>query len=198
MKTWHKVALAIIVIVGTVICIKSCIDKKAPDLTIAYIGDDFVNREIYDKNVAKLYPMCKDITGDGEINIDIMEISFSDQLNSSDKANSKQKLMNALGNGAARLYFIEEKYVNKKNLDVGVFDDLTEVYDGKKNVIKNSAGEIVAISIKGSKKVAALGIEPKEGLYIAVRKISDMDEFWVNNPEAQNKAAMEIVKYIIG
>ncbi|MBQ7876206.1 MAG: hypothetical protein IJ316_02850 [Clostridia bacterium] len=196
MKTWHKIAIAIIVIVGVVVCVKSCVDRKSPDLTIAYIGKDFVNRESYDKNVTKLYNLCSDITGDGDISIDIMEISYSDELSHSDKSNSNQKMTNAVGNGAARLYFIEEEYVTK-NLDVDVFCDLTELYDGKRSVIKNSSGQIVAISVKGSKKVAELGIEPKENLYIAIRKITEMDNFWNNSVQEQNTSATNIAEYIL-
>ncbi len=196
MKTWHKIAIAIIVIVGIVICIKSCVDRKQPDLTIAYIGEDFVNRESYDKNISKLYELCSDITGDGSISIDIMEISYNDELSHSDKSNSNQKMTNAVGNGAARLYFIEEEYVTK-NLEVDVFYDMTELYDGKRSVIKNPSGQIVAISVKGSKKVAELGIEPKENLYISIRKITEMDTFWINNVEEQNASAINIAKHIL-
>ncbi len=196
MKTWHKIAIAIIVIVGVIVCVKSCMDRKSPDLTIAYIGEDFVNRESYDENVTKLYPFCSDITGDGGISIDIMEISYNDELSHSDKSNSNQKMTNAVGNGAARLYFIEEEYVTK-NLDVDVFYDMTNLYDGKRNVITNSSGQIVAISVKGSKKVAELGIEPKENLYIAIRKITEMDDFWVDSVKEQNASAINIAKYIL-
>lgn len=196
MKTWHKIALAIIVIVGVIVCIKSCMDRKSPDLTIAYIGEDFISREAYDENVTKLSHLCSDITGDGSISIDIMEISYNDELSHSDKSNSNQKMTNAIGNGAARLYFIEEEYVTK-NLDVDVFYDLTKLYDGKRSVIKNSSGQIVAIGVKGSKKVAELGIEPKEDLYIAVRKITEMDNFWNNSVQEQTNSAIRIAEYIL-
>lgn len=196
MKTWHKWALSIIVIVGVAVCIKSCADRKKPDLTIAYIGNDFVNRDMFEKNVGKISPLCADITSDGEISIDVTEISYSDTLSHADRSNSNQKMTNAIGNGSARLYFIEEEYV-KKNMDIGVFADLSELCKDECKTIENSNGEVVAISVFGKGKVSELGMKPTKTMYVAVRKITEMDSFWVDNAPEQNKSAMKVAEYVL-
>lgn len=196
MKTWHKIAIAVIVVVGIAVCVKSCVDKKEPDLTMAYIGKQFVNRDVYEENVKDLYGACKDITGDGEISIDIMEISYNDELSHADKSNANQKMTNAIGNGAARVYFIEKEYV-EKNLEVGVFEDLTDFDVSGGKAVRDSSGKVVAIGVEGNKKVRALGIEPTDELYVAIRKITEMDEFWVKDVKTQNESARNVVKYIL-
>ena len=73
MKTWHKAALIIIVIVGVLISVKSCVDRKNPDITMAYIGDGFLDREAFEENKdIVLNSVASDINGDGEFNADMM------------------------------------------------------------------------------------------------------------------------------
>ncbi len=196
MKTWHKIALAIIAIVGVMLCVKSCVDKKQPDLTMAYIGNGFVNLEKYEESVGELYDYCTDVNNDGETVVDIMEISYNKELSQADKSNSSQKMANAVGNGAARLYFIEEEYV-KKNLDVGVFEDLTDFATDGDTVIKDSDGRVVAIGVFGNEKVAKIGIEPEKNLYLAIREITEMDNVWRDNVQGENAAARNVAKYIL-
>lgn len=192
MKTWHKVALTVIVIVGVLISVKSCIDKKTADITLAYIGDSFVDRELYEENIKLLEDICTDINSDGEVHVDIMEISFNESLTEADKQNSDSKLANAVGAGAARVYFIEEKYV-VNNASSGVFEDLTELGDG----FKNADGEVVAINIKGNEKAKMLGIDTDGDIYLAVRLVSEIDAIVDKNIEKKHAMAMDIAEYIL-
>lgn len=192
MKTWHKIALVIIVIVGILISIKSCVDKKTSDITLAYIGESFVDRELFDKSVTDLSSVCTDVNSDGEVIIDIMEISFNDSLSEADKQNSESKLTNAIGAGVARVYFIEEKYLIN-NASSGFFADLSQLGEG----FKNASGETVAISIKGNEKVASLGIDTSKNIYLAVRIVSEIDAVMDKNIEKKHSMAMDIAEYIL-
>lgn len=192
MKKWHKVALAVIVIIGILIAVKSCVDKKNPDITFAYIGDGFVNREAFEENVKSLDELVEDIDSDGEKNVDLMEISFNEELGAADRQNAMQKMANALGQGAARVYFIEEKYVIN-NAEAGVFADISDLGEG----YKNSDGETVAISIKDNKKVSLLGIDTDEDIYLAVRIVSEIDELTDKHIDEKHESAMNIARYIL-
>ncbi len=192
MKSWHKIALTIIVVVGILISIKSCVDKKDADIILAYIGDGFIDREMFEENVSFIENICNDINSDGEVNIDMMEISFNDSLSQADKQNSNSKMANAVGAGVARVYFIEEKYV-VNNASSGVFADLSALGDG----FKNSSGEVVAISIRGNEIVKMLGIDTEEDIYLAVRIVSEMDALYDKNIEAKHILAMDIAEYIL-
>ncbi len=192
MKSWHKIALAIIVIVGILISVKSCVDKKAADITLAYIGDGFVDREMFEENIGFVERLYEDINSDGEVTIDMMEISFNESLSQADKQNSGGKMANAVGGGAARVYFIEEKYL-VNNASSGVFSDISAFGDG----FRNSEGEVVGISIKGNEKVGMLGIGVAEDIYLAVRIVSEMDELADKNIEAKHILAMDIAEYIL-
>lgn len=192
MKTWHKIALAVIVIVGVLISVKSCVDKRNADIILAYIGDSFVDREGFEENVGDVEKLCEDINSDGEVHVDLMEISFNEELSQADKQNSEGKLANAVGAGAARVYFIEEKYV-MNNASSGVFADISHLGDG----FKNASGEVVAISIKGNEKVQKLGIDTSGDLYLAVRIVSEIDTVIDKNIEAKHSLAMKIAEYVL-
>lgn len=192
MKKWHKIALIIIVVVGVLVSIKSCVDKKDADITLAYIGDGFVNRELYEENVKLLQDICTDINSDGEVNIGLMEISFNEALSQADKQNSDSRLANAVGAGAARVYFIEEKYVIS-NASSGVFEDLSQLGDG----FKNAAGEVVAINIQGNERAKMLGIDTEDEIYLALRLVSEMDTVTDKHIGKRHAMAWDIAEYIL-
>lgn len=192
MRRQTKVLIAIVVFLGLIVCVKSCIDRKTPDITLAYIGDGFIDRTLFEENMKNLSPFCADIDSDGEINIDMMEISFSEELGQADRQNASQRMANAVGAGVARVYFIEEKYVIN-NASSGVFADIAALGDG----FKNAEGQVVAVSVKGNEKVRELGIEPDEDLYIAVRIVSEIDEVTDKNISAKHASAMKIAEYIL-
>ena len=188
-----KIILLIIVIVGVVVCVKSCIGKREADLKLAYVGYGFVDTMKFDAFKDELGEIVGDINGDGKALCEMTEISFNENLTSADFANSQQKLMSAVGNGAARLYIMNYDFV-EANKDNDVFKDLSNLSG---EGIRNSAGEIVAISLKNSKSVLQMGLSGEEELYIAVRKISEMDSVMYKNIEKVDKAADIAAEYIL-
>ena len=192
MKTWHKWALIIVVIVGVLISVKSCMDRREADITLAYIGDSFIDRELFKENVQLLHSVCADINSDGEINVDMMEISFNEAISQADKQNSDGKMANAVGAGVERVYFMDEKYV-MNNASSGVFQDLSHLGDG----FKNAEGKVVAIKITGNEKVKRLGVDTDGDLYLAVRVVSEIDALTDKNIENKHAMAMDIAEYIL-
>ena len=191
MKTWHKIGLVVVVIIGVLMSVKSCVDKKTPDITVAYIGSNFVDYNAFEENSSEIKSVCRDVNGDGEVVIELMEISFNEELSQADKQNSSQKLANAVGAGNARVYFIEKSYVIN-NASAGIFADLSSLGDG----FKNSDGQVVAIDIEGNEKLEKMGIDTK-GLYLAVRIVSQMDAVTDKNIDAKYESALNIAKYIL-
>lgn len=191
MKKWHKIALIVIVVVGVLVSVKSCIDKETPDVTVAYIGSNFVDYNAFYENNGDMENVCLDVNNDGEVVVELMEISFNNSLSQSDRENASKKLTNALGAGAARVYFIEEGYVIN-NASAGVFADLSALGDG----LKNSLGEVVAINIQGNEKLEKMGIDTSN-LYLAVRIVSEMDTVTDKNINAKHESAINIAKYIL-
>lgn len=193
MKRWHKIALLVIVIIGVLVSVKSCVDKKEADLTVAYIGNEFIDRDAFSLGSEALGEVVGDINSDGEFVIDIMEISFNESLTSQDKSNATQKLTNALGMGVARLYFIEEVYVIA-NADKGVFEDLSHLGDG----FRNSDGQVVAIELTDKAVYENLGLPEEERLFVAVRVVSEIDEATDKSIGKKHKAAMDAAEYVLG
>ncbi|MGM9551413.1 MAG: hypothetical protein ACI3XA_04075 [Clostridia bacterium] len=191
MKKWQKIIVAVIVIFGVIVCVKSCSDKKEADIILAYIGSDFVDYNAFDENSASLEEVCIDVNGDGEKIVEVMEISFNNSLNQADLQNSSQKMARAVGAGVARVYLLEESFVIN-NASKGVFCDLSALGDG----FKNSDGEVVAINVEGNKKVEKMGINTKN-LYMAVRIVSEIDTVSDKNIDLKHQCAMNIAKYIL-
>lgn len=173
--------------------IKSCVDREEPDLTIAYVGYDFVNMTLFEENRGEVEEIIGDVDGDGKAVCEMVEISFNENLTSADLSNSKQKLTNAVGQGSARVYIMEKSFV-ENNKDNEVFADLSYLSgDG----ITNSEGETVGIDVSGSEMLAMLGIENTEGLYLAVRKVSEMDSVWDKDIDETDAAARRAAEYIL-
>lgn len=191
MKKWHKIALIVIVVVGVLVSVKSCIDRKTPDITVAYIGSNFVDYNAFYENNRDMANACLDVNGDGEVVVELMEISFNDSLSQGDRENASKKLANAVGAGYARVYFIEKSYVIN-NASAGVFEDLSSLGDG----FKNSDGTVIAIDIDGNKKLEEMGINT-DGLYLAVRVVSEMDAVTDKGIHEKHESALNIAKYIL-
>lgn len=192
MKTRYKWMLAVILVVGILICVKSCADKKESDVTLAYIGYSFADRTLFEENIHTLTTGCEDVNGDGEFRVDLTEISFNESLGTADRENSTAKLASAVGMGNARLYFIAEDYVIR-NKTAGVFADLSDLGEG----IQNEKGETIAISVHGNEKLLNIGIEPDENMYLAIRIVSEMDEVTDKNIQKKDRAVWTMAKNIL-
>jgi len=186
-----KIFIAIVVIFGVIVCVRSCVTRVSPDLTVAYIGYDFVNKEAFNAS-EEAKSAVGDLNGDGQVKIEIMEISFSETLGSGDFQNSKSKMAAAVGGGTARLYFMDKAFIDK-NIDSGVFGDITSLGDG----LKDSSGAVVAIDISGNENVKSLGIENTEDMYLCVRVVSELDEAYNKNVASEDAAARRLAEWIL-
>lgn len=193
MKKRYKIILAVIVAVGIAVSVKSCVDREKADLTLAYVGHNFVNRTLFEENRAELCEAVGDVDKNGKAVCGIMEISFNEELSSADRSNSDRKLAAAVGQGEARVYIMEKSFV-MKNRDSDVFADLSE-FSGER--ILNSAGEAVGIDISGNEKLKNLGIDCGEGMYLALRRVSEMDAVWDKNIDETDKAARRAAEYLL-
>ncbi len=189
MKKWHKVALILAVVIGIAVCVKSCVGKVEADIFIAYIGNNFVSQEKFNENVKELENVCHDLTDDGVVNVSLMEIVFNEDLNQEE---ARRKMTNAIGLGTARVYVLTAPYVIL-NSAYDVFEDLSHFGDG----FKNADGQTVAISLEGNEKAEKLGFPKNERLYLAVRKVSEMDSAMDKDIEKKHDCAMKIAEYIL-
>ncbi len=193
MKKRYKIILAIIVIVGVLIAVKSCMDKVEPDLVMAYIGYDFTDKTMFEENGAELSEAVGDVNGDGQLKVEILEISFSETLSEGDFSNSQRKMASAVGGGTARLYFIDKVFFDK-NRNSGVFADMSEFStDG----VKNSDGQVIAFDISENERVKEIGIKNTENLYLALRVVSEMDHVYDSGIGKKDEAARRAARWIL-
>jgi hypothetical protein len=192
MKKRYKIILALIVTVGIIVSVRSCVVRKEADLTIAYIGHDFVNRSLFEENRGEINAIVGDVDSNGTQICDITEISFNENLSTADLSNAKQKMAYALGQGNARVYIMEKSFFDS-NKDSGVYADLSYLSE---DGLKNSDGEIIGIDVSGNEKLEKLGIKT-DGTYIALRAVTEMDGVWNKNVEKTDEAARRLVEYIL-
>jgi hypothetical protein len=192
MKKRYKIILALIVTVGIIVSVRSCVVREEADLTIAYIGHDFVNRSLFEENRDEINAIVGDVDSNGTQICDITEISFNENLSTADLSNAKQKMAYALGQGNARVYIMEKSFFDS-NKDSGVYADLSYLSE---DGLKNSDGEIIGIDVSGNEKLEKLGIKT-DGTYIALRAVTEMDGVWNKNVEKTDEAARRLVEYIL-
>ncbi len=193
MKKRYKIILAIIVIAGVLVAVKSCMNKVEPDLVMAYIGYDFTDKTMLEENGAELSEAVGDVNGDGQLKLEILEISFSENLSEGDFSNSQRKMASAVGGGTARLYFIDKNFLDKSK-DSEVFADMSEFgTDG----VKNSTGQVIAFDISDNERVREIGIKNTENLYLALRVVSEMDHIYDSDIDKKDEAARRAVRWIL-
>lgn len=190
-----KIAIAAVIVIGITVCVKSCADRREADLRMAYIGYGFVNMEKFE-GAEGLFEAVGDVNGDGAAICEMVEISFNETLSSADFANSQQKLMNAVGNGNSRVYIINKKFLDA-NLENDVFADISFFARPSDKEVTDAEDKTIAISLEGNEKIKELGIDQNEELYIAVRKVSEMDGVMYKNIEELDAAAQRAVQYIL-
>lgn len=192
-KKHYKIIFAVIAAVGVLISVKSCIDRKKADLTIAYIGYDFIDKTVFASNSADLCANVGDIDGDGTARVAVMEISFSERLNDADFTNSQKKMASAVGSGAARVYLIDKAFAEKIKSSM-VLAPLTEFAD---EGIKDPDGNIVAVDISDNPRLKEMGVSDTEDMYLALRVVSEMDVATNKRIGEIDAAARRAVKWIL-
>lgn len=194
-KKWF-ILLFFAVLLGVIVAAKSCASRVEADLVISYIGEGYFDSEAFYANVSPLEDALDDITGDGAKKAEAVSISFSSNLTAAQEQANLTKMSMSMGHGDSRVYFIEKNYC-MRYAEQDILADLSEFDFGEAKTLSNSKGEIYAVSIRDNPFVKELGIDDTENLYIALRKVSEMDTVEFENIADIDRNARKAVELII-
>ncbi|MGN1098509.1 MAG: hypothetical protein ACI4SS_06410, partial [Clostridia bacterium] len=191
-------AAVIAVLLGVIAAVHSCSSRIEPDLTISYIGENYFDSEKFYREIPALEETIEDINGDGQKKIEIVYISFSSNLTASQEQSNLSKLTMAMGQGESRVYLMDKTYC-QRYAESEILADLSDYVPDGAEVLTDSNGQVYAISVEGNPIVENLGLDDTEGVYIALRAITEMDYVNYKNPgpEEMDKTARSIIKQII-
>ena len=160
---WHLIFLLLIIVCFTFIFVNMTSTVK-PDLTIGYIGMNYVNVQTFNDNkyelelllrdsnddeqrIAEMYAYAVDLQNDlDELLLDMVDAESYDVVITTKEAlkNFKDK----------KVFVAASEYVNLNTKDL--------------KTLKDKSGRVYAVSLEDNDYVKKMGIMNNEGLYIAV------------------------------
>ncbi len=121
---WHTIGIIFTVIVLTVLCVQ-CATREKSDFEVIYFSYEAATDSQLNKAEKYLESFAKDINGDGLVNINILNCSFSEEGDRQYRNNILTKVQTQIiGNKQAVMYILDDKayeYLNGVTED-GVFD----------------------------------------------------------------------------
>lgn len=196
------VILAIIILIGVIVAVRSCTQRVEPDLVISYIGENYFSSETFYNNSRELASAVPDINGDGENEVELTVISFNSNLTAAQEQSNNAKMTMSMGQGKSRLYLMDEQYCQHyidEADEIPVLADLTDLAPEGVGTLSDSEGRVYAIDVSGNALLKKLGLDETDGVYAAMRAITEMDYVNYKNPtpEQMNKAAEDVLLYIL-
>ena len=191
------IILVIITVIGIIVAVRSCTEKVDADLTIAYIGDELFNSDVFYPAAPEIEAEIDDINGDGKRKIELVTITFNKNITFSQEQSNMAKMTMSMGQGQSRLYFMDKEYC-ERYADSEILMDISDIAGGRE-VLTNEQGKVYAISMNGNNNLRRLGLIDTSEVYAAVRAITEMDYINFKNPgpEEMNEAAMDVLMYIL-
>ncbi len=190
------IILAAAIVLGVVVAVRSCVTRIEPDLTLSYIGESYFDSEKFYAEASLLEDKIEDVNGDGNKKVELAVIAFMSALTASQEQNNLTKLTMSMGSGQSRVYLMDEAYC-MRYADSEFLADLSEYADGAASVLQNSEGKIYGISVAGNPLLAQIGLADTEGVYIALRAVTELDGVNFKNIDDIDKQARVLLRYII-
>ncbi len=193
------IILAVAALLGVIVAVRSCTSRVKPDLIISYIGENYFSSEAFYDNVSVLEEVIDDINGDGKKYIEISVIPFTSNVTAAQQQSNLAKNTMSVGQGKSRVYIIDKAYAQNIYKNQDVLADLSDFVSEGDDVLTDENGVVYAISVEGNKLLEKLGLDDSEDVYIALRKITEMDHVNYKNPgpEEMTKVAEAVIKQII-
>lgn len=123
---WHLLA-GILIICIMAVGIHSCVTKKDVDLYVLYVVSGSYSTQTNEALAQKLENYVDDINGDGEKNVQIITVAFSETLSRSDQSQSSElsRFVGQVASGPAILYLFDD--ANYDAFDEASVDILADI-----------------------------------------------------------------------
>ena len=180
---WHLFFLVLIVIcVGFVL--SNVTQQKEPDLTIGYVGKNYINVQTFNDNKTTIELLLHDANGDGEkiSSIGAYAVDLESDLH---------EVFEKLIDKDSYDLFIAEKTAFTKYKDKSVFATATEYVSLTKEpfeTLKDDSGRVYAVSVENIDFVKRMGIVDSTDLYVAAVNPKEGKELSTNRKNGRNIA----------
>ena len=123
---WHVLA-GILIICIMAVGIHSCVTKERVDLYVLYVVSGSYSTQTNEALAQKLEKYADDVDGDGEKNIQIITVAFSETLSRSDQSQSSElsRFVGQVASGPALLYLFDD--ANYDAFDEASVDILADI-----------------------------------------------------------------------
>lgn len=196
MKSKLYIIAAAAIVLGVIAAVHSCVTRVEPDITLSYIGENYFDSNKFYNMASELENIIDDANGDGQKNVEIVVISFNSTLTASQEQNALTRLTMSMGGGKSRVYLMDKAYC-MRYADDEILADLSEYADGAADILMNDRGKIYGIGVAGNPLAEKLGLDDTEGVYVALRAVTEMDGVNFKNIDSVDEQARRIIKYII-
>ena len=180
---WHILFLVLIAIcVGFVL--SNVTQKEEPDLSICYVGKNYINVQTFNDNKRTLELLLHDSNDDGKKSTVISAYPV-------DLESDLHEVFKKMVERDTEDIFIAEKTAFTKYEDKSVFATASEYVDlSKLNVdtLKDDDGRVYAVSLEGCPYLKRLGIFDDTDLYIAAANPADGGELTKKHKNGRNIA----------
>jgi hypothetical protein len=199
--------VGIFVAIMLLITLKDCANNVVPDITISYVGKNYIADEVGQKLKEKLSGVIQDINNDKKKELLFQPMTLSDEIRSEQDIAMQQKVMVTFAAGDTQI-FLMDKTNFLRFAEQGAFQPLDDVaakcgVDINKNPeIKLTAREtteahVYGVPLEGNSMLEEIGFKTKD-TYIALRILGEKDKQNEKKKVLYNNVYeifQEIVKY---
>lgn len=192
------------ILVLLVISFAQCTAKDDPDVNILHVGPMYISVDAADQIEATVKGLSEDYNGDGEINVDLLDITInnlggetSDPAYYEYNSEGYTRFQTEIRAGDAVLYFLSEEYFNIC-VEEGLLTPLDEIIDDvdmPENVVSEYG---VRFSELDASKLSGLSAIP-DGAILCLRRSPEKDEITygrsVEEWESNKKTFVNLIKY---
>lgn len=119
---WYHDKFAIIVVgilvVAIALLITQCATKKKYDLAVVVFTHTITGDPNCEKMEEYLQPFCKDINGDGEVNVNVINCTINSRVDSNHSYQNRTSMQSIVANDASALLFITDESSYKEMMEI--------------------------------------------------------------------------------
>ena len=185
---FYLLAFAVVAIV-TAVCIKSCVDRVNPDISVILLTENTILDDDLTKFETALGKYTEDYNNNGRVDVSVISITIGSQ-DTQYNYTMQQKLMAEIAAGDSFIYVSDDKGFDRF-IEIDALGDIKSL---SANTVKD--GKAVSVNTKDILGDTEIGTLP-ESLYFSIRVYSEKDAAKENKKAKQINNSIETFSAII-
>ena len=179
------VIVGVFIAILLAITLRDCANNIEPDLTIAYMGKNYISEEIGQVLKDQLSKVLADVNNDERVELSFLPIILTDDIKSETDIAMQQKAMIVIASGEAQMFLLDssnlkklisqgalqplDDVVSQYNIDIEQYPEIKATAEGEQEP------HIYGLPLDGNRIFEEKGLQT-EDLYIAIRVMSQGDQ----------------------